>query len=479
MSTGTQATSAWLARAIGWALLALAAVTLIRSGMIAEATARLFHDRGGQSMDDVLDRLHLYMRVLPPLAIGAAITVVVLGGLLARSVRGPAAVLAACGAALLGTAAIVDTLAWLGTLEVLTFHGDLAKVAFTIDIIAGQAGLGLLMIAGANVARSSGRPLPSSMFVAAAPFLVWPMFYWLSQVYGEPSVSESPWVAFFAGHGIWACGVAWVAYILVRAGSREPSGAEGLPIGDSMEAQPLGLEWQTAASGLRLYADALSWRLALTIIGYVLLLLALLGQSTGLAKLVAWLLPLSLAATAIAMAIGIFRFSRQPGHSPARATAASAFATILIGTLLQLWALVLVVRVLGSQESTYRKARELTEQAQSMDTWALAAGFLTLVLLLVSFAQLANYLGARHLFGRVVGVGSAIVLLGFAVIGFRSWLGSSAGKATTMLSMAILVLGFALFVVLAYIQLTRAVEQAIRARLSDGDGPPIAVVVNE
>ncbi|HUH01540.1 MAG TPA: hypothetical protein VML75_06065 [Kofleriaceae bacterium] len=474
MSTGTQATSAWLARVTGWALLALAVATLIRAGMIAEVAARLFHDRGGESTDDILDRLHLYMRVLPPLAIGAAIAVAVLGGLLARSVRGRGAALAACGAALIAIAAVIDTFAWLRALEVVSMDGDLAKAAFTIDIVAGQAGLALLMMAAASVASSTGRALPSSMMVAAAPFLVWPMFYWLAQVHG-PSTSESPWVSLFAGHGIWACGVAWVAYILVRAGSREPARAGDVP----MEAQPLGREWQTAAAGLRLYADALSWRLALTIIGYVVLLLALLGQSAGLAKLVAWLLPLSLAATAIAMAIGIFRFSRQPGHSPARATAASAFAAMLIGTVLQLWALVLVVRVLGSSESTYRKARELTEQAQAMDTWALALGFLTLVLLLVSFAQLANYLGARHLFGRVVGVGSAIVLLGFAVIGFRAWVSSSGGKVSTMLSMAILVLGFALFVVLAYIQLTRAVEQAIRSRLSDGEGPPVAVVVNE
>jgi hypothetical protein len=179
------------------------------------------------------------------------------------------------------------------------------------------------------------------------------------------------------------------------------------------------------------------------------------------------------------MAVGIYRFSRQPGDSPARGTAASAFAATLVGTVLQAWGFVLVLRLLTGGEGSYRKLRALGEQAQSMDTWALAAGFLALVLLLVAFAQLANHVGSPKLFGRVIGVAGAIVLLAFAVLGFRAWITSSHAHVTTLLSMAILILGFALFAVIAYIQLTRAVECALREQLVDSDAPPTARVVNE
>lgn len=478
MITATRANSAaWLARITGWALFAVAVATLLRSGLITHAITGLWHDRGGDGLEDVIARIELYSKVLPPLAIAALITAAVLGGSLARALRGSARTWVACGSALLVVVAFIDTLAWMRALDINVLGPSAARWFATVDIVSGQVGFALLLVGAAQLARASGHPLPGSLFAAASPFLVWPMLYWLHQVHGQPSTGESPWVSFFAGHGIWACGVAWVGYILVRAGS----GGRGFAPAESGDGsgRPLGREWSGAASGLRLYADALSWRLALTIIGYVLLLFAVLGQSMALAKLVAWMLPLALAVTTTVMVVGIFRFSRQPGHSPARGTAAAAFASMLVGGLVQIWSLLLVLQVLGGSQSSHRKLRELGDQAQSMDTWALALGFLALVLLLVSFAQLANYLGARQLFGRVVGVGSAIVLLAFAALGFRAWLTSAGAQITTVLSMAILVLGFALFVVIAYIQLARAVEQAIRERLADSDGPPMAVVVNE
>jgi hypothetical protein len=107
----------------------------------------------------------------------------------------------------------------------------------------------------------------------------------------------------------------------------------------------------------------------------------------------------------------------------------------------------------------------------------MAVGFLSLITLLASFAKIINYIGPTQLFGRLVGVATALVMVAFAVVATRSHTGGMMLGAGATLTAAVLVLGFALITIVAYIGLTRAIERSIRDRMTDGADLPVARVV--
>jgi hypothetical protein len=166
------------------------------------------------------------------------------------------------------------------------------------------------------------------------------------------------------------------------------------------------------------------------------------------------------------MIAGVFRYSRQPDGSPGRGSSYAAFAFMVIGAALEGYGLLLMFKVVTANTSDWdsmRAARDAAESAQGLSVWAMIVGFGALLALLVSFQQVATYVGDRLLASRVIVV--AILLLSAAgvAVGFRLYIQDEPriglGAAAVL---AIAVLGYTLIAVISYLALTRRLERTIR-----------------
>ncbi len=254
------------------------------------------------------------------------------------------------------------------------------------------------------------------------------------------------------------------------AGSGEPLAASG---------------WQAPADGLRLYGNALAWRLGLILSCYTLLLLAISGKSIGLVKLVTWALPVAGLITGLAMTIGVYRFSQQPAPSRGRGSAYTGFAAMVISLALEAYGFVLVLKALTADPRSYaalEAAQRAAEEANRLSVWAMAVGFGGLLALLLSFAGVVRYVGREALVPRVINVAITLLLAAGVAVGFRIYLEGAKDRIepTGVIVMGLVVAGYALFAVLFYLGLTRKVERAIREAVGGtADELPAARVVRD
>jgi hypothetical protein len=462
-----------------WSLASWAALALLHGLYVAQSLTELRGLSRGFDVDDseaLIERLWFLWKLTGPIETGLALL-----GLVGLFVLGRSGVVAGARrfwvAAAFGAVGVVSH----GVAVVSRFTDEPWLSASTHEIVAVAGAIGfaaaalLTVIALVGAARARGVDLPGNLLVAAVPFLIWPAVYTLILIYGERIDAQSAWVHYFLGTVLWACGVGWILYFVSRLRGRR-SGAIRQDATDQLSG-----DWRLCADGLKLYGDALVWRLLVTVFAYMLLFVALLGRSIALAKLIGWVLPLAAVITSVAMVVGIARYARQPSHSPAGGAAWAAFGGMLIGVLLELYGLVLTLRLLmvgdGSRYRSLSDIQDLAERAQSVSTFAMAVGFFSLITLLASFAKIINYIGPTQLFGRLVGVATALVMVAFAVVATRSHTGGMMLGAGATLTAAVLVLGFALITIVAYIGLTRAIERSIRDRMTDGADLPVARVV--
>lgn len=303
---------------------------------------------------------------------------------------------------------------------------------------------------------------------------------WILYPHLAPDVSSpgrAAWMRFFGGRFLTAI-AAIAAAVLCRLASRRGGDASGLTA--PLDGSP---RWIAAADGLKLYGTALVWRLVLTFGGYLLLLLAILGKSVGLAKMLMWALPLGALATGALMFAGIIRYSGQPANSPGRPAAIFAAAAMGIGLLIEFYVLTLVLGAIGDRPRDYealRSAREAMETAQSLGPWTLALSFAALASLLFSFAAIAARLADPSLTRRIYGLGGWLLAIGTGAVALKAWLGEGMKRSElgTVVVFALLVAVAALAVLIAYIGLVRDIESRLR-HSGEGASVPTAVAREE
>ncbi len=338
-------------------------------------------------------------------------------------------------------------------------------------IVTPGLGFAACLVCATRIARQAGKTLPPLLVVPAALWIAWdagwPLYRYLGEVRIDMS-HQSPWLYAGLMSGIMMVGTALLAFAVLRAASAV--GGSGTAESDERWAGSTGglspEGWREAASGLKLYGDALAWRLAITVGAYLLLFVAVSAKSVGLAKLVGWLLPLAAVITGLVMIAGVVRYSRQPDNSPARSAAYAAFVFMVIGAALECYGLVLTLKVLTANSSSWdavRSAREAAESAQSLSVWAMIVAFCALVALLISFRQVADHVGDRRLAARVITVAVLLVSAAGIAVWFRTYIQDAKIELGGAAVLAVSVLGYTLVAVIAYISLTRALERSIRA----------------
>ncbi len=287
---------------------------------------------------------------------------------------------------------------------------------------------------------------------------------------------DMPWAYFVLTSGVRFVGMVMLGLIAVRVLSAlgEPAGdgARAAEEGDLDRASPM---WQWVADGLQLYRSALTWRVFLSVLAYVLLMLGMRSQSPGFTKLVAVAFPIAVMFTTAAMITGVVRYARQPMNSNACGSASLAAVLMGLGLLLDGYGLVLTFKLFSLSNTewpSYRELHSLTEQMQSISMWAMGLGFSSLLAMLISFGQLTNLLDRLDLRNRVVGISLFICFASVTVLGFRSYLGSRPHmEPGTLLVYAIACLMVAIAALATYLGLVMALVESIR-RDGDSDLPP-------
>jgi hypothetical protein len=378
---------------------------------------------------------------------------------------------------------LVDALPWLGS--ALFEEHALIELILTRPVglavtVLGSTASALLVVVLARMARAVRAPVPPILFALAGLWIAWNLGYACYGLLGAPGTSmssDSPWLGMLLHLGIWVAGLGVLAYVAARVARALNGYSSVAPRERESEREPGALSspiWDDTASGLELYASGLMWRLGVAVTGYTLLMIALLGRSTDLARLTVWALSVATIATSLVMLAGIRRYARQPDDSPGRTAASLAFVLMLGGVLIDIYAFVLLIQTLIVDTSSYSalaQAREAAERADALSIGGMAVGFTSLLILLLSFAQVARHLGRGSLSRKAAGLAVFLALVSLIVIGFRVHLPDARIAIDTVLGLAFVVGIAALIAVIIYIRLVTALAAAVREARSFGDLP--------
>lgn len=237
--------------------------------------------------------------------------------------------------------------------------------------------------------------------------------------------------------------------------------------------------WARSARGLHSYALGLTWRLALTVFVYLLLLFAVESRSMAIAKFVSVLLPLIGLTCGLVMLIGLARFSNLPPGSPGKPSAKFSAAIFGCAFCLELFSFVLVLQLMGIQPGDWEalhQARENAALAQKVSIWALALGFAHILALLVAFRRLARSLGNDRLAGQTLSVGLTIVLAAAAVLLLKWWLPHAKADVGLAVTLAITSLGLAIAAIALFVRLVNVLADALLASGAGGGLPESKIV---
>ena len=246
--------------------------------------------------------------------------------------------------------------------------------------------------------------------------------------------------------------------------SPPPSASAPTPAG------PTGA-WAQPAAGLHAYALGLTWRLILTVLGYLALLFAVQARSPALAKFIGVVMPLFALATGLVMLVGLVRFTRQPADGKARSSAIFAAAVFAIAFALEIFTFLLVLSMLSIEPGDWeavREGRETGALATQIGVWAMALGFAHLLALLVAFRALGRRIGNKQLAGQAISVGAVVFFAAGLVLSIKWWLPQAKLDFGLAVTLAITTLGVAIAAVAIYIRLVNVVADNLLATPEHG-----------
>lgn len=151
-----------------------------------------------------------------------------------------------------------------------------------------------------------------------------------------------------------------------------------------------GAEWARAARGLRLYRAGLVWKIAVLVVGLLLMVMAAAAQSLPMIKGTMALAALAGLVPSIVMFVGLVRFTAVPDESDAHAAALATVVLWPVGMALDAWALVIIVRMQGARDWDLVEHVETVQQLQPV---AQLVGIVSLAVLLTALRRCAQALG--------------------------------------------------------------------------------------
>ncbi len=347
------------------------------------------------------------------------------------------------------------------------------KWPLVMTVLVDGASMFFLLVVLVRTAKTIRCPLSIGLVASAGVSIACNSGFDLYRLLARPRLSlqwDSPWVYLLVTTAVWAVAPAIFAYsaaqlarVMDRHSDVPGTGQDGATEATSgLLSSP---EWSRAAGGLELYAHALSWRVSAAVCGYLLLFMGIVGKSIGTVRLVGWLLPLVSLLIGIAMLSGMYSWAKQPDGSPGRGAAWLAFVAMVHSFLLDIYSFILIAKIMTVDQQDYgamRSARAAAERAQSLSLWAMAIGFLGLLVLLVSLSQVARRLNRSDIAQRVVGIGIFLVVAAGLSIGFRSYIPEARIDIGGAVTLALGVLAMVLIAVISYIRVLHALVRAIR-----------------
>lgn len=417
----------------------------------------------------LIETLNTYRKVFPLLALVASVllVIVLVGAYRKLSGRWRAAVVVALVA--LGVGMLIEGAWWAANIFE-TKNPTIVKILlskWTGALMGFGKSVGIAL-GVACVLRLYGVGPVSARLNPASPLFVWGAWGVLlafGQLLAERPFRfrfESPVTYMLIEQAVWISGFVLVVLALRR--ERDPEETSMPERSADPEDNAYYDRWSPAADGLRLYGDALGWRLAAMVMGYSLLLFALLGKSPGLAKLVMWALPTAGVITGIAMLVGVFKYASQPDESPGKSPALFAAIAMCVMALLDGYALLLVFKFLTADPKSYTAAMEAQKsvmQAQSMTTWAMGLGFTALVVLLASMGMVASYLRRADVVKALVNAGIFLMVAAGVVLWFRAD-PPRIKSVSELVFLSMIIVIIAVSALGYYISTVRKVEDALR-----------------
>jgi hypothetical protein len=175
-------------------------------------------------------------------------------------------------------------------------------------------------------------------------------------------------------------------------------------------------EWAACGRGLRIYANALTWKIAVVATTSLALLVAAFGEYRGLGRFLLWAPPLIMLAVSVRMVVGLRRASEQPYDSPAKTPATLAYVLALLAALLELYMTYLSFRVQSGADNgnlRYGAMRDMQERIVQLSKYSTYLGLVAVAALVLSLRSLFLHWGQQALARRtlVTALGIATTLI--------------------------------------------------------------------
>lgn len=328
---------------------------------------------------------------------------------------------------------------------------------------AGEATCMLLLLAAmARASARLGRRLPTATLIGVATLvLALELLYPLVRAFaldGWRFPTDHPWIytAVYLPFDLARLGgLLWLLHRhrrALRAGAAAP--AEG----------PAWLQWpgwETSSRGLRLYAAAIAWRLAILVLGVLALFFAYRARSVAAARFLMWAIPVAgLVASGFALA-GLAKYAFVPNDTGGRPTALAGLTCSALAVCVDLIGLLLVLSALTSRDLGAVAA--LGERLSIANGLGQGLGLTSLLVLLASFRRVGHFIGL-DLAGRTWATSALVGVAALVVVGARAATADRGMAVSDALGLSLLGLLLALVAVVMYLAIARDLARAIDER---------------
>jgi hypothetical protein len=324
---------------------------------------------------------------------------------------------------LLNVAVMVHDLAKRGGYPSLTF-GFWLHVSVASGVAHGTGMIAILVVLYA-IARRVHALLPFWFGVIASAVIGFDMLLGLYSIFGDPLshiALRSPWLWMFMSVG--ALLAKHSLFLLLIAKTR------GKLLADSGAAQAEkdwegaagwfgAKEWQAPTRGVALYAGALKTLVLIVFGGYGAVVASWVLKLSFIATITLMALPIAMLITQVVMMVALAWYASVPPVSGARGLALAALAAHALALLVDIVSIVALAGVLArGSEYTY-EADVALARAQLVGGFGQALGLIGFLLLILSFARTARFVGAAELAGKAMPVVIMVVVTAAAILLMR------------------------------------------------------------
>jgi len=232
----------------------------------------------------------------------------------------------------------------------------------------------------------------------------------------------------------------------------------------AVEIRPRVLE---ASAGLRGHADAVVARVVVLVGAAVLGVMAALGKSLAMVKVVMVIGPLGGVAAGAFVVLGAARFARA--SVSARLWAHCAAVLLLAGVVIDTQVLALMLGLFWGRGDLLDRLQHIMRWSPSIELCGQLVGAAALICMLVALAEVGRERAVREAGSRAFGIGAGLGVLVLCGALLRHYLPALAAGGGGLLTLGVGLLAAAIWLFVAYLGLVRDTARALAAP----EAPPL------